>query len=95
LPKNEKRVIYSALRCSKPVWKTKEDDILKNVGNKTVDFHRYDGSQWLPWTVLNQHSSKYLLLLCFIQVWNNMRASKWWQHCWVHCPFKAFFIPQP
>jgi len=48
LPKNEKRVIYSALRCSKPVWKTKEDDILKNVGNKTVDFHRYDGSQWLP-----------------------------------------------
>jgi len=41
LPKNEKRVIYSALRCSKPVWKTKEDDILKNVGNKTVDFIRW------------------------------------------------------
>ncbi len=29
----------------------------------------------------------------FIQVWNYLRVSKWWQnfHFWVHCPFKSFF----
>jgi len=39
------------------------------------------------------YSSKYLLFCKkFIQVWNNLRVSKWWQnfHFWVNFPFNIY-----
>ncbi len=44
-------------------------------------------------------SSKYYFVFSirnkFIQVWNNMRVSKWWQHfhVWVNYSFKLTILP--
>ncbi len=54
-----------------------------------IDFHsmekKYYGSQWLRQLFGYTHFSKYFLLCStekkkFIQLWNNMRVSKWWQN---------------
>ncbi len=76
-----------------------KEDILKNVGNRAVlvDFHRffsYYGSQWCPKTAWLQTFFKISSFVfsrteTFIQVWNYLRVSKWWQnfHFWVNYPF--------
>ncbi len=66
----------------------------------TIDFHSiffsYYGSQWCPKTAWLQTFFKISsFVFCrtktFIQVWNYLRVSKWWQnfHFWVNYPFKS------
>ncbi len=68
----------------------------------TIDFHSffsYYGSQWCPKTAWLQKSffkissSVFCRTKKFIQVWNYLRVSKWWQnfHFWVNYPFKHCF----
>ncbi len=60
-----------------------------------VFFFFYYGSQWCPKTAWLQTffkiSSFVFRTKKFIQVWNYLRVSKWWQnfHFWVYCPFKS------
>ncbi len=65
----------------------------------TIDFHSIIfscyGSQWCPKTAWLQTFFKICSFVFsrtkkFIQVWNNLRVSKWWQnfHFWVYCLFK-------
>ncbi len=66
----------------------------------TIDFHSifffsYYGSQWCPKTAWLQtffqiSSFVFGWTKKFIQVWNYLRVSKWWQnfHFWVNYPFK-------
>ncbi len=69
----------------------------------TIDFHRrkkkYYGSQWCPRTALfptffRISSFVFSRIKTFIQVWNYLRVSKWWQnfHFWVNYPFKCKFF---
>ncbi len=64
----------------------------------TIDFHSiffsYYGSQWCPKTAWLQTFFKIFSFVFgrtkkFIQVWNYLRVSKWWQnfHFWVNYPF--------
>ncbi len=64
----------------------------------TIDFHsrkpKYYGSQWCPRTALfpsffRISSFVFSRTNTFIQVWNYLRVSKWWQnfHFWVNYPF--------
>ncbi len=57
-------------------------------------FPPYYGSEWLLFGY--QHSSKYLLQQKekLIQVWNNLRVSKWWQnfHFWMNYSFDVFKV---
>ncbi len=66
----------------------------------TIDFHSiffsYYGSQWCPKTAWLQTFFKISSFVfgrtkIFIQVWNYLRVSKWWQnfHFWVNYPFNA------
>ncbi len=66
----------------------------------TIDFHSifisYYGSQWCPKTVWLQTFFKISSFVFgrtkkLIQVWNYMKASKWWQnfHFWVNYRFKG------
>ncbi len=78
------------------VLNTKED-ILKNEGNRAV-FFSYYGSQWCPKTAWLQTFFKISSFVFsrtkkFIQVWNYLRMSKWWQnfHFWVNYPFKPSY----
>ncbi len=68
-----------------------KEDILKNVGNQTVsvpiDFHSI-----FPYCSVNNILQN---IFCvqqkkLIQVWNNLKVSKWWQnfHFWMNFPFK-------
>ncbi len=66
----------------------------------TIDFHSifffsYYGSQWCPKTAWLQTFFKISSFVFgrtkkFIQVWNYLRVSKWWQNFnfWVNYPFK-------
>ncbi len=66
-----------------------KEDILKNVC-----YQRVAGPLWLPYygkkntMEVNDYRQ---LFWKFIQVWNNMWVSKWWQNLnfWVTCPFKS------
>ncbi len=71
-------------------------DISRNVGNQTVS-----GPCWLPYYFCPHHWSQqhtFCKISYFmfnrrkkiIQVWNNLRVSKWWQnfHFWVNYLFK-------
>ncbi len=62
----------------------------------TIDFHsrNKNGSQWCPRTALfptffKISSFVFSRTKTFIQVWNYLRVSKWWQnlHFWVNYPF--------
>ncbi len=66
----------------------------------TIDFNSifffYYGSQWCPKTAWLQTFFKLSSFVFgrtnkFIQVWNYLRVSKWWQkfNFWVNCPFNA------
>ncbi len=66
----------------------------------TIDFHsrkkKYYGCQWCPRTALfptflRISSFVFSRTKAFIQVWNYLRVSKWWQnfHFWVNYPFKS------
>ncbi len=66
----------------------------------TIDFHSiffsYYGSQWCPKTAWLQTFFKITSFVFsrtkkFIQVWNYLRVSKWWQNFnfWVNYPFKT------
>ncbi len=68
----------------------------------TIDFHsrkkKYYGSQWCPRTVLFTTFFRISFFVfsrtkTFIQVWNYLRVSTWWQnfHFWVNYPFKDIF----
>ncbi len=66
-----------------------------------VFFFSYYGSQWCPKTARLQTFFKIASFVFrrtkkFIQVWNYLRASKWWQnfHFWVNYPFKTGFVVQ-
>ncbi len=59
-------------------------------------FFSYYGSQWCPKTAWLQTFFKISSFVfsrtkTFIQVWNYLRVSKWWQnfHFWVNYPFKS------
>ncbi len=61
-----------------------------------VFFFSYYGSQWCPKTAWLQTFFKISSFVFgrtkkFIQVWNYLRVSKWWQnfHFWVNYPFKS------
>ncbi len=61
-------------------------------------FIPYYGSQWCPKTAWLQIFFKISSFVFsrtkkFIQVWNDLRVSKWWQklHFWVNYPFKSCF----
>jgi len=66
-----------------------EEDILKNMGNQTVDgshFEKYYGSQWGPstlWLPIFFKISSFVFSRRkkFKKVWNNLRVSKWLQNC--------------
>ena len=68
-----------------------------------IDFHSrkkmYYGSQWLQLTVWLLTFFKISIFLCsrrkkFIQFWNNLRVSKWWQN--FHFEVNYFFkCPKP
>ncbi len=69
----------------------------------TVDFHSiffsYYGSQWCPKTAWLQTFFKISSFVFgrtkkFIQVWDYLRVSKWWQnfHFWVNYPFNILMI---
>ncbi len=71
----------------------------------TIDFHsrekKYYGSQWCPRTALFPRffrisSFVFSRTKTFIQVWNYLRVSKWWQnfHFWVNYPFKGIVHPK-
>ncbi len=62
----------------------------------TVEKKKNYGSQWCPRTALfptffRISSFVFSRTKKFIQVWNYLRVSKWWQnfHFWVNYPFKA------
>ncbi len=67
----------------------------------TIDFHSiffsYYGSQWCPKTAWLQQTffkiSSFVFgrTKKFIQLWNYLRVSKWWEnlHFWVNYPFKS------
>ncbi len=68
----------------------------------TVDYHSiffpHYGSQWCPKTACLQTFFKissfvFIRTKTFIQVWNYLRVSKWWQnfHFWVYYPFNHHF----
>ncbi len=70
-----------------------KEDILKNVGNRAVLGHHwlpsyffsYYGSQWCPKTAWLQTFFRISSFVFgrtkkFIQVWNYLRMSKWWQN---------------
>ncbi len=61
----------------------------------SIVFFSYYGSQWCPKTAWLQTFFKISSFVfgrtkTFIQVWNYLRVSKWWQnfHFWVNYPFK-------
>ncbi len=61
-----------------------------------VFFFSYYGSQWCPKTAWLQTFFRISSFVfgrtnTFIQVWNYLRLSKWWQnfHFWVNYPFKV------
>ncbi len=65
----------------------------------SIVFFSYYGSQWCPKTAWLQTFFKISSFVfsrtkTFIQVWNYLRMSKWWQnvHFWVNYPFKCFRI---
>ncbi len=69
-------------------------EVLRVDDVNDVDFHKE--SQWLPATVLLPTFFKISSFVFFrrkklIQVWNNLKVTKWWQnfHFWVNYPFKA------
>ncbi len=62
----------------------------------SIVFFFYYGSQWCPKTAWLQTFFKISSFVfgrtkTFIQVWNYLRVSKWWQdfHFWVNYPFKC------
>ncbi len=62
----------------------------------SIVFFSYYGSQWCPKTAWLQtffriSSFVFSRTKTFIQVWNYLRESKWWQnvHFWVNYPFKS------
>ncbi len=72
-----------------------KEDILKKVCNFHSRKKKYYGSQWCPRTALfptffRISSFVFSRTKTFIQVWNYLRVSKWWQnfHFWVNYPFK-------
>ncbi len=64
----------------------------------SIVFFSFYGSQWCPKTAWLQTffriSSFVFRTNTFIQVWNYLRVSKWWQkfHFWVNYPFKSCFL---
>ncbi len=69
----------------------------------SIVFFSYYGSQWCPRTAWLQTFFKISSFVfsrtkTFIQVWNYLRVSKWWQnfHFWVNYPFNfpspSFFL---
>ncbi len=61
----------------------------------TIDFHSRKKILWsrtaLFPTFFRISSFVFSRTNTFIQVWNYLRMSKWWQnfHFWVYCPFKS------
>ncbi len=99
-PKNGNDVIYSPSSSSKPEHKGRYYEecgkqsssgalLTSIVFISTMEVNDY-GSQWCPKSLF----SKYLPFVfgrtkIFIQVWNYLRVSKWWQcfNFWVNYPF--------
>ncbi len=74
-------------------------DILKNVGNNNSGaslnsivfiflLWKCPKTAWLQ-TFFRISSFVFGRTKTFIQVWNYLRVSKWWQHFWVNYPFKC------
>ncbi len=104
-PKNENSIIiYSPSSSSKPVWnylfcqtqrKIFWSKFVIRLFWGTIDFHSRKKKYWCPRTALfptfvRISSFVFSRTKTFIQVWNYLRVSKWWQnfHFWVNYPFK-------
>ncbi len=94
--------MYSPSSSSKPVWMSlfcrTQRKIFWRMWETEQFFHSiffpYYGSQWCPKTAWLQTFFKIPSFVFgrtkkFIQVWNYLRVSKWWQnfHFWVNYPF--------
>ncbi len=109
--KNEHSVIIYSPSISKPVWISKEDILKNVGNRAVLGHHWlpyiyiyiyifYYGCQWCPKTAWLQTFFKISSFVFgrtkkFIQVWNYLRVSKWWQnfHFWVNYPFNhKYFI---
>ncbi len=100
-------IIYSPSSSSKPVWmclfcRTQRKIFWRKFVTRlfwgTIDFYdkKYYGSQWCPRTALfptffRISSFVFSRTKTFIQVWNYLRVSKWWQnfHFWVNYSFNV------
>ncbi len=65
----------------------------------SIVFFSFYGSQWCPKSAWLQNFFKISSIVfgrtkTFIQVWNYLRVSKWWQnfHFWVNYPFKYYIV---
>ncbi len=97
-PSSSSKPVWMSLFCGtqrKIFWRMWETEQFWS----TIDFHSiffsYSGSQWCPKTAWLQTFFKISSFVFsrtkkFIQVWNFLRVSKWWQnfHFWVNYPFK-------
>ncbi len=99
-PSSRSKPVWMSLFCwtqRKIFWRMWETEQFWG----TIDFHSiffsYYGSQWCPKTAWLQTFFKISYFVFgstkkFIQVWNYLRVSKWWQnfHFWVNYPLSSF-----
>ncbi len=91
--------LYECLCSAEHKWRYSEECRKQSNSGApltSIVFFSYYGSQWCPKTAWLQTFFKISSFVFgrtkkFIQVWNYLRVSKWWQnfHFWVNYPFKV------
>ncbi len=91
--------LYECLCSAEHKWRYSEECGKQSSSGApltSIVFFSYYGSQWCPktaWllTFFKIPSFVFGRTKTFIQVWNYLRVSKWWQnfHFWVNYPFKT------
>ncbi len=97
-PSSSSKPVWKSLFCwtqRKIFWRMWETEQFWGTIDLHSIFFSYYGSQWCPKTAWLQTFFKISSFVFgrtkkFIQVWNYLRVSKWWQnfHFWVNYPFK-------
>ncbi len=98
-PSSSSKPVWMSLFCRtqrKIFWRMWETEQFWGTIDLHSIFFSYYGSQWCPKTAWLQTFFKISSFVfgrtkTFIQVWNYLRVSKWWQnfHFWVNYPFKS------
>ncbi len=93
--------LYECVCCAEHKGRYSEECEKQNSSGApltSIVFFSYYGSQWCPKTAWLQTFFKISSVVFsrtkkFIQVWNYLRVSKWWQNFdfWVNYPFKYMF----